>query len=237
MEYMEELFSDRSVPRIHRIVLTGGPGGGKSHALPFVKDRLTSAGFTVFTVPEAATLLMKMTGVNLSDLAWSDRPRYFQAQREIIQIQRSLRLAADRLALSSPPARTVAIFDRGELDATAYLTPEGVNLLFHEEGMDRASYNALYTAIFHLVTAASGESKSYTKDTNLCRTEGPERARELDRLTQAAWTGHPNWHRIPASPNFQDKLESLVSQILDQLPALPQKPGVGDPQAPSESLW
>ena len=43
---------------IHRIVLTGGPCGGKSTALAHISDRLRSLGFRVFCAPEAATLLI-----------------------------------------------------------------------------------------------------------------------------------------------------------------------------------
>ncbi|HVI40798.1 MAG TPA: AAA family ATPase, partial [Anaerovoracaceae bacterium] len=44
--------------KIHRIVLTGGPCGGKTTALSFITDRLRSLGYNVFVVPEAATLFI-----------------------------------------------------------------------------------------------------------------------------------------------------------------------------------
>src|SRR5262245_56015587 len=42
---------------IHRIVLTGGPCGGKTTALAHIAERLQSLGFGVYLVPEAYTLL------------------------------------------------------------------------------------------------------------------------------------------------------------------------------------
>ena len=42
---------------LYRIVLTGGPCGGKTTALARVSSYLRQRGFEVFTVPEAFTIL------------------------------------------------------------------------------------------------------------------------------------------------------------------------------------
>jgi nucleoside-triphosphatase THEP1 len=44
---------------IFRIVMTGGPCAGKTTALATITDKLTTLGFKVLIVPEAATLMMK----------------------------------------------------------------------------------------------------------------------------------------------------------------------------------
>ena len=43
---------------VHRVVLTGGPCAGKSTSLGMLQTKLLSAGFNVYCVPEAATLLV-----------------------------------------------------------------------------------------------------------------------------------------------------------------------------------
>ena len=45
--------------QIHKICLTGGPCAGKTTALTHLQHGLTMKGIRVFSVPEAATLLMK----------------------------------------------------------------------------------------------------------------------------------------------------------------------------------
>lgn len=45
--------------QIHKICLTGGPCAGKTTALTHLQHVLSQKGVRVFTVPEAATLLMK----------------------------------------------------------------------------------------------------------------------------------------------------------------------------------
>ena len=44
---------------IYRVCLTGGPCAGKTTALATLTDMLTTKGFKVLLVPEAATLMMK----------------------------------------------------------------------------------------------------------------------------------------------------------------------------------
>ena len=44
---------------IYRICITGGPCSGKTTALAKLQNIYDKKGFRIFTVPEAATLLMK----------------------------------------------------------------------------------------------------------------------------------------------------------------------------------
>jgi hypothetical protein len=55
--HAEEKHTDKPVP-VYKIVLTGGPCGGKSSAMAKLRERLQSLGFQVFIVTEIATLLM-----------------------------------------------------------------------------------------------------------------------------------------------------------------------------------
>jgi hypothetical protein len=43
--------------QVYRVVLTGGPCGGKTSSLSVLRDRLQSQGWLVYSVPEAATTL------------------------------------------------------------------------------------------------------------------------------------------------------------------------------------
>ena len=44
-------------PKVHRVVLTGGPCGVKTTALAQLRARLSELGFLVLCVPEMATML------------------------------------------------------------------------------------------------------------------------------------------------------------------------------------
>ena len=49
-------------PECYKIVFTGGPCAGKTTALARVSNFLRSRGFTVYSVPEAATLIFQNGG-------------------------------------------------------------------------------------------------------------------------------------------------------------------------------
>jgi hypothetical protein len=91
-------------------VLTGGPCGGKSSALSYVSSFLGKAGIRVYTVPEAATLMMN-NGVNFTD---ATRDHLIDTQAELCRVQLSLENAMFNIARSrAVPA--VILSDRGAL--------------------------------------------------------------------------------------------------------------------------
>ena len=57
---------------IFRIVLTGGPCAGKTTAITSIADRLRDLGYTVYIVPEAATMIFS-SGGNLDLTKYSDQ--------------------------------------------------------------------------------------------------------------------------------------------------------------------
>lgn len=87
--------------------------------------------------------------------------------------------------------------DRGMLDNFAYTSPEVEKLIFEmkkEWNLDLLS-NHSYDGVLHLVTAADGAEEHYTKDNNKARSETPEEARALDKLTQGKYSFFTNINR------------------------------------------
>jgi len=63
--------------QIHKICLTGGPCAGKTTALTHLQHVLSQKGFRVFSVPEAATLLMKGGAmINTSILSFNQAVKF-----------------------------------------------------------------------------------------------------------------------------------------------------------------
>ena len=90
-----------------RIVLTGGPGAGKTAILEIVRIVF---GDEVTVLPESASILFG-GGFPRSDGLVAKRA----AQRAIYRVQRELELMADEEA-----KHPVVLCDRGTLDAIAY---------------------------------------------------------------------------------------------------------------------
>lgn len=97
---------------LYRVVLTGGPCGGKTTALAKLKERLEEFGFLVVTVPEVATLLFS-GGVPLPH----DEASGFAFQKHLLRLQRELEDAITALARGTG-RRALVVCDRGLMDGT-----------------------------------------------------------------------------------------------------------------------
>lgn len=184
--------------RVVRIVLTGGPCGGKSSALAHVCRTATDAGYDVLVVPEAATLLFN-GGVQYPT---SDEDQInFQVQIMRIQLanERAFTSVAERTGRP-----TIVVMDRGLLDGKGYLrTPNMWRAILRRHQIDEAYIFGRYDAVVHLVSSADGAEACYKRghvadDTGraVIRHETPARARKLDEEMRRCWAAHPEHHVI-----------------------------------------
>ena len=147
---------DRHVPR--RVVLTGGPGAGKTAVLELIRLFFCEH---VKTLPEAAGIVFG------GRFPRSERPALRQAaQRAIYHIQRELESVAEN------ENAAVVLCDRGTVDCSAYWTGEGD--LFSAVGTTRALELARYETVIHLRTP--GAPHAYNRN-NPLRLESIEEAR------------------------------------------------------------
>ena len=69
-----------SKPRVYKLVLTGGPCGGKTTGQDRLATFFENAGWKVFTVPEAATVLLS-GGVKFAEL---NQDQSYNFQRDLL---------------------------------------------------------------------------------------------------------------------------------------------------------
>lgn len=187
-----------------RIVLTGGPGGGKTTAADLFRREI---GERVVIVPEAATLLF------LGGFPRAETPLARKAaQRAIYHVQRNLEDVQSALY----PER-ILLCDRGTLDGAAYWPGEPEEF-FAAIGTSLEAELARYDAVIFFETAAKGHIQ--IEGGNPARTEGEEQALALDTRLRALWQRHQRFVLVPHSPSFFRKitfglatLESLVAQL------------------------
>ena len=187
-----------------RIVLTGGPGGGKTTAADLFRREI---GERVVIVPEAATLLF-LGGFPRSQTLLARAA----AQRAIFHVQRNLEDVQSALY----PDR-VLLCDRGTIDGAAYW-PGDPEQFFAEQGTAGAAELARYDAVIFFETAARGHIS--IEGGNPVRTEDEAQALELDARLRSIWQRHERFTLVPHSPSFFRKitfglaaLESLVAQL------------------------
>lgn len=192
---------------ISKIVITGGPCGGKTTALSRIQRDLSHLGYTVLIVPETATALIS-GGVAPwtcgSNLDYQKCQMRLQMQKERIFEQAATTMTSDKILI---------VCDRGELDNRAYMTDEEFATVLDDLGTTEMELRDDYDAVFHLVTAAKGAAEFYTLENNGARYETPEQAAEIDDRFIAAWTGHPHFRVIDNSTDFEEKMRNLIREI------------------------
>lgn len=192
---------------ITKIVITGGPCGGKSTAMAWIESNLSKQGYKVLFIPETASELI-LGGV----APWTVNSNY-DFQKALVSLQIQKERVFEMAANNMDDEKILIVADRGILDNKAYMTDEEFDLLCHELGGSEVSFRDNYDAVFHLVTAAHGAPKFYTLANNQARTETPEQAIEIDQKVLACWTGHPHLRVIDNSTDFNTKMKRLVNEI------------------------
>lgn len=202
---------------VKRIVLTGGPCAGKTTALAKITEHFTKHGYKVFTVPEVPTMVTQAGWNYMTD----NKAFYYEGELVILELQLKLEDAIQRMAetlLDEQPC--LIICDRGTMDISAYISPEMWQELVSRVGYTTVQLRERYDAVLHLVTAADGAEKYYTTANNAQRyeqanKEGLKLARELDKKTLAAWSGHSHLRVIDNSTDFENKLNRVLQGISD----------------------
>ncbi|MBQ3888016.1 MAG: AAA family ATPase [Clostridia bacterium] len=193
--------------KILKIVITGGPCGGKSTAMSRMQSHFTELGYRILFVSETATELIKG---GVSPWTCGTNKDYQLCQ---IQLQRAKERVFEQAAASMPEEKILIVCDRGAIDSKAYMEAEDFYSVLKTIGTTEIELRDSYDAVFHLVTAAKGAKQFYTTANNSARTETPEQAARIDDKIIAAWTGHPHMRVIDNAGDFDIKMKKLLHEI------------------------
>jgi predicted ATPase len=189
----------RLLHRSRRVVLTGGPGAGKTAVLELIRLFFCEH---VKTLPEAAGIVFG------GRFPRSDRPPLRQsAQRAIYHIQRELESVAET------DDAAVVLCDRGTIDCAAYWLGDGD--LFSSVGTTRAQELGRYDAVIHLRTPTS--PRDYNRD-NPLRLESMEEASAIDVRIAAEWSDHPRRFIVEPTEDFLHKAAQALALLRDEVP-------------------
>ncbi len=193
---------------ITKIVITGGPCGGKSTAMTWIESNLSQRGYKVLFIPETASELI-LGGV----APWTVRSNY-EFQKALVSLQIQKERVFEMAAHNMDDEKILIVADRGIVDNKAYMTDEEFRTLCRELGGSEIAFRDGYDAVFHLVTAAQGAEAFYSLANNQARTETPEQAIAMDQKLISCWTGHPYLRVIDNSTDFNAKMRRLVNEIM-----------------------
>jgi len=182
-----------------RVVLTGGPGAGKTAVLELIGHFFCHH---ITVLPEAA-------GIVFGGGFPRDRRPELQraAQRAIFFVQRELEACAE----VDRPA--IVLCDRGTVDGVAYWP--GPADFWGEVGTTLDDQLARYEMAIHLRTPrADGD---YNRD-NPLRTETAVEAAAADERIFAAWARHPRRVVIEPTPDFLLKVSRAIDLLRAEMP-------------------
>ncbi|CAL8084431.1 unnamed protein product [Orchesella dallaii] len=213
-DFIKTFDSEMSRPKkIYRVVLTGGPCGGKTTGQARLCTFFENLGWKVFRVPEAATVLLG-GGIKFSELSEDEA---FRFQEELLRTMMQIESVFFRMA-EAIDKDVLIICDRGTMDASAFIKRS-----YWEDILARNNLNEVdirdtrYNQIIHMVSAANGAEPFYTTEDHICRTEGIALARELDKKAAQAWVGHPYFDVVDNSSDFESKVCRMIQCVCQKL--------------------
>lgn len=185
-----EIKTKRLINKSCRIVLTGGPGGGKTTAADLYRREI---GEQIVIVPEAATLLYSGGFPRVGEKEVRQA-----TQKAIYHVQKNLEDAQ-----SAHYQNRILLCDRGTVDGAVYW-PKDPSGFFEHLGTSLESELARYDAVLFFETAAVGGIS--IEGGNPVRIENLHEAFSLDEKLKKLWSQHPHFIFIPHNASFIKKI-------------------------------
>ncbi len=183
------------------VVLTGGPGAGKTAVLELVAKVLCEH---VAVLPEAASILFGGGFWRLDS-----RSGRMAAQRAIYHVQAEL-----QTLVLEQKKWSMALCDRGTLDGLAYW-PGKESEFFAALHTDLEKELEKYRAVIHLRSPSVENGYNFQ---NPVRVESAELAAKIDSKINDIWKTHPNYHVIESTDDFITKAHQAIKLIQSFVP-------------------
>ena len=197
-----------------KIVLTGGPCGGKTVVQSAIKKEF---GDLAILVPEIATLLINngfpAPGKEFRwnkewDLLFSDT---------ILPLQLSFEKAC---LMTAKKNCRLMICDRGVLDVAAHFYG-GTAAFCKWYGLSEKDLLLRYEAVVHLKSMAVIDPCSYGKSNNDARFGSLSYAKRVERMTRIVWAKHPNRIIIGGQEGIEGKISTTINFVRSMMSKAP----------------
>lgn len=199
--------------RIHKLVLTGGPCGGKTTGQARLATFFENLGWKVFRVPETATILMS-GGISFGEL---NNEQVLDFQEHLVVTMMALEDTYFSMA-EKCDQNVLIIADRGVMDASAFIDRDAWDRILNKLSLEDIEISDnRYNHVVHMQSAANGAERFYTTEDHAARFEGLEMARERDRKAMEAWRDHPYVDIIDNRSDFDAKIDRLIDLVVRRI--------------------
>jgi hypothetical protein len=190
------------------IVLTGGPGGGKTTLIQYLaRDASWASAFVA--LPEAAHYAWDVNVARTEKLF----------QRVMVRFQTALEEALS--AALGPEDTRAVLCHRGSLDPLAFWLQAGwpEEEFFDFTQTTRQGHYSRYTAVLHMVTNALDVPPEHTRWPELKNPRAVEEAIAIDDRLEKIWGGHPRYSRISnEGRDWPMKYEMARAELAKHIP-------------------
>lgn len=196
---------------IKKIVLSGGPCGGKTTAIKYVREYFEEKGYIVLSINESATEIINMGikpfGNNKVDM--------YEFQKYVFSEQINNEILVDNYINSNMDKKIIVLYDRCILDNKCYVSEEEYNMLLEEFEINEEKYLSQFDLFIHLVSAAIGTNE-YNLD-NQARSENIIEAMKREENIVKCYSNISNRILVDNSTNFEGKLKRVRDIIENTL--------------------
>ncbi len=211
--------------KVIKVVLTGGPGGGKTSVLNAIKNlaqvdgkykniiKLGDKKIKLITIPETATELIS------NGITPTESKKVYDFQEALFNIQKAKEENAMNVLKFGYDADIVLfIYDRGLLDGMAYLDTkvDFENILF-SNGVQELELLDSYDLVIDLLSTAVCSPDKYSSVSNQSRYEDKKWAKSVDERTTAMWVGHRNMRVFDSSVPLEEEIENVINYLTDYI--------------------
>lgn len=202
---------------IYKIVLTGGPCGGKTDVINGIKNKLEKSGYYVIKIPETAEELISNKIIpdegREHTLAFQQIVLLKQAHKEQLADMYCQNLIQNSPHLLKNKKGIIILYDRGIIDNRAYLSHEDYHNLLKRHNYNELEVLDRYDLAINLISLATTKPELYAL--NGVRYETPEQAAKIDQITSSAWLLHQNLITVTPTENIEEKIDIVLSIIID----------------------
>lgn len=195
--------------KIFKIVLTGGPCGGKTTALNIIRSYF-SIEYEVLCISESSTELM-IGGITPD--VFAKRIEYMEYQTRLQMLKEEIYFRAATSLSIKDNKDIIILLDRGIMDIKAYMSELEFDEILCQLGLSENKILTRYSVVFYLPSAAVDAPLFYNNSNNVIRRETINEASLLDKKTYQAWINHDNFIKIDKYTDFDTKINRLIELV------------------------